>query len=65
MSKWGIMSPRTSSSRRPAESDVYTWLLLLAALFLAAADIALFMPLHDWYDFGKGDEAVLPPPANP
>ncbi len=59
------MSPRTSSARRPAESDVYTWLLLIAALFLAAADIAIFMPMRDWYDFGKGDLAVQPPTANP
>ena len=59
------MSPRTSSTRRPAESDVYTWLLLIASLFLTAADIALFMPLHDWYDFGKCAEAVHPPPSTP
>ena len=56
------MSPRASSSRRrPAESDVYTWLLLLSALFLTAADLALWFPLHEWYDFGKGAEAVAPP----
>ena len=58
------MSARTSSTRRPAESDVYTWLLLLAALFLAAADIALFTRIREFYDFGKGDLKELPPPAN-
>ena len=46
------MSPPASSSRRrPAESDVYTWLMILSALFMIAADVLLFMPLHDWYDF--------------
>ena len=59
------MSPRTSSSRRPAESNVYTWLMLLAVLFLAAADVMLFLPMHDWYDFGKGDLAVHPPVPAP
>lgn len=55
------MSPRASSSRRrPAESDVYTWLLIVAALFLLAADIVLWVPLHDWYQFG-GDQVVPAP----
>ena len=45
--------PASSSRRRPAESDVYTWLLLLSALFMIAADVVLFVPLHDWYDFMK------------
>ena len=54
------MSPPASSSRRrPAESDVYTWLMLVAALFMIAANVMLFMPLHDWYGF-PGDQ----PPAS-
>ncbi len=56
------MSPRASSSRRrPAESDVYTWLLLLSAAFMLAADLVLWFPLHEWYQFG-GDAQVAPPP---
>ena len=51
------MSPRASSRRVPSESDVYTWLLLVAALFMAWANITLFMPLHDWYGFGNGEQA--------
>ena len=54
------MSTRTSSSRRPAESDVYTWLLILAFLFVAFADVLLYVPLHDWYDFGKGELGEYP-----
>ena len=47
------MSARAPSARRlrPSQSDVYTWLLVLSALFMLAADLVLFMPLHHWYQF--------------
>ena len=55
------MSARTSSSRRPTESDVYTCLLILAFLFLTGCCVAVYIPIHDWYDFGKGELAEHPP----
>ena len=45
------MPAPASSRRRPSESDVYTWLLLVSALFMLAADLILWMPLHEWYQF--------------
>ncbi|GEM_PF-5938818 len=57
------MSPRTSSSRRPAESDVYTALLIVAALFLLAADLLIFLRAQDWYELGKGELAQQFPTA--
>lgn len=49
------MSPPASSAsasrRRPAESDVYTWLLVLSALSMLTANIVLFIPLRNWYGF--------------
>mgnify|MGYP001561527922 CR=1 FL=1 len=47
------MSRPASSGRRlrPAQSDVYTWLLLLAALFMIAANVILAIPLNDWYHY--------------
>ncbi len=47
------MSRPASSGRRlrPAQSDVYTWLLMLAALFMLVADVILWIPLNGWYKF--------------
>lgn len=50
------MSRPASSGRRlrPAQSDVYTWLLLVSALFMLLADALLFIPLNGWYQaFGE------------
>ena len=47
------MSRPASSGRRlrPAQSNVYTWLLLLSALFLSAAVTVLAVPLNNWYHY--------------